>query len=351
MKQYYRTVMELSRLNEVLLQLFEEAILYADEPITPTPINKRFQSHKGFIEVVNESVFRRYPFALLEIFLLLEQHQELKGVRAATIRLIRTHHHLIDDKFRNDLRNRALIMEILRQPRGVSEQLRRMNRYGVLAAFGHIVGLMQYDLFHVYTVDELTLTLIRNLRRFTRPEYAKEFPLCSEIMQQHVPKPELLYLAALFHDIAKGRGGDHSELGEHEALEFCLHHGMSQYDARLVAWLVRNHLIMSMTSQRKDISDPEVISHFADAVRSPVYLNYLYLLTVADIRSTNPSLWNSWKDTLLLELYTATMRVIRRGLSIHIFLAYHIADLLAEARRLLHLYGSASPAIELAWLG
>ena len=355
MKQYYRTVMELSRLNEMLLQLFEEAILYAADSGAPTPINKRFQSRKGFIEVVSDDVFRRYPFALMEMFLLLQQHRELKGVRAATIRLIRTHGHIIDDKFRADLRNRALFMEILRQPHGVSEQLRRMNRYGVLAAylpaFGKIVGLMQYDLFHVYTVDEHTLTLIRNLRRFTRPEHAKEFPLCSEIMQQHIPKPELLYLAALFHDIAKGRGGDHSELGEQEALEFCLHHGMSQYDARLVAWLVRNHLIMSMTSQRKDISDPEVISHFADAVRSPVYLNYLYLLTVADIRSTNPSLWNSWKDTLLLELYTATMRVIRRGLANPIDQAAHIAEMRAEARRLLHLYGSASPAIELAWLG
>ena len=353
MKQYYRTVMELSRLNEVLLQLFEEAILYADEPITPTPINKRFQSHKGFIEVVNESVFRRYPFALLEIFLLLEQHQELKGVRAATIRLIRTHHHLIDDKFRNDLRNRALFMEILRQPRGVSEQLRRMNRYGVLAAylpaFGHIVGLMQYDLFHVYTVDEHTLTLIRNLRRFTRPEYAKEFPLCSEIMQQHIPKPEILYLAALFHDIAKGRGGDHSELGEHEALAFCLHHGMSQYDARTVAWLVRHHLIMSMTSQRKDISDPEVIGEFADAVRSAANLNYLYLLTVADIRSTNPSLWNSWKGTLLLELYTATMRVIRRGLANPVDQAEHVAEMRSEARRLLHIYRNRDEAIDHVW--
>ncbi len=353
MKQYYRTVMELSRLNEMLLQLFEEAILYAAEPGAPTPINKRFQSRKGFIEVVNEGVFKRYPFALLEIFLLLEQHQELKGVRAATIRLIRNHGHLIDDKFRNDLRHRALFMEILRQPRGVSEQLRRMNRYGVLAAylpaFGKIVGLMQYDLFHVYTVDEHTLTVIRNLRRFTRLEYAKEFPLCSEIMQQHIPKQELLYLAALFHDIAKGRGGDHSELGEQEALHFCLHHGLSQYDARLVAWLVRRHLIMSMTSQRKDISDPDVINEFALTVRSPVHLNYLYLLTIADIRSTNPSLWNSWKDTLLLGLYTATMRVIRRGLDNHLDQAEHIAAMRAEARQLLQTYGNDEEIIERVW--
>ena len=353
MKQYYRTVVELSRLNEMLLQLFEEAILYADEPVTPTPINKRFQSRQGFIEVVNENVFRRYPFALLEVFLLLAQHPELKGVRASTIRLIRTHHHLIDEKFRDDLRNRTLFMEILRQPRGVSEQLRRMSRYGVLAAylpaFGKIAGLMQYDLFHVYTVDEHTLTLIRNLRRFTRPEYAREFPLCSEIMQQHIPKPEILYLAALFHDIAKGRGGDHSELGEQEALTFCLHHGMSQYDARTVAWLVRNHLIMSMTSQRKDISDPEVIATFAEAVRSASNLNYLYLLTVADIRSTNPSLWNSWKDTLLLELYTAAMRVIRRGLANPVDQAEHIAEMRSEARRLLHTYRNRDDAIDRVW--
>lgn len=354
MKQYYRTVMELSRLNEMLLQLFEEAILYAADPGEPTPLNKRFQHRKGFIEVVNVEVFHRYPFALLEIFLLIEQHRELKGVRAATIRLIRNHAHLIDDKFRNDLRNRTLFMEILRQPHGVSEQLRRMNRYGVLAAylpaFGKIVGLMQYDLFHVYTVDEHTLTLIRNLRRFTRPEHAKEFPLCSDIMQQHIPKPELLYLAALFHDIAKGRGGDHSELGEQEALQFCLHHGLSQYDARLVAWLVRHHLVMSMTSQRKDISDPDVINEFAAIVRSPTQLNYLYLLTIADIRGTNPSLWNSWKDTLLLELYTSTMRVIRRGLDNHIDQSEHVAAMRAEARQLLLTYGNNDEAIERAWL-
>jgi len=318
MKRYYRTVMELSRLNEMLLQLFEEAILYVSDPGVPTVINKRFQSRKGFIEVRDEGVFRRYPFAMLEMFLLLQQHPDLKGVRATTIRLLRNHTHLIDDKFRNDLRHRSLFMEILRQPQGVTEQLKRMNRYGVLAAylpaFGHIVGMMQYDLFHVYTVDEHTLTVVRNLRRFSHTEFAREFPLCSEIMQNHIPKPEILTLAALFHDIAKGRGGDHSELGEQESLDFCLHHGMSLYDARLVAWLVRNHLIMSMTSQRKDISDPEIITEFAMTVRSPQHLNYLYLLTVADIRGTNPDLWNSWKDTLLLELYTATMRVLRRGL-------------------------------------
>jgi len=353
MKRYYRTVMELSRLNEMLLQLFEEAILYGDDPGAPAAINKRFQSRKGFIEVANDGVFRRYPFALLEIFLLLQQHKELKGVRAATIRLIRDHRHLIDDKFRNDLRHRSLFMEILRQPRGVTEQLRRMNRYGVLAAylpaFGHIVGLMQYDLFHVYTVDEHTLAVVRNLRRFAQPEYAKEFPLCSDIMQNHIPKPEILTLAALFHDIAKGRGGDHSQLGEDEAFHFCVHHGLSFYDARLVAWLVRHHLIMSMTSQRKDISDPDVITEFATLMLSPMHLNYLYLLTVADIRGTNPALWNSWKDTLLLELYTGTMRVLRRGLENPVDQAERIAEIRNEALNLLEARNVGAVAAGKVW--
>ena len=353
MKRYYRTIMELSRLNEMLLQLFEEAILYADDPGTPVAINRRFQSRKGFIEVTHPGVFQRYPFALLEIFLLIQQHPELKGVRATTIRLIRDHCHLIDDDFREDIRHRSLFMEILRQPRGVTEQLRRMNRYGVLAAylpaFGHIVGLMQYDLFHVYTVDEHTLTVVRNLRRFSQLEHNSEFALCSEIMQNHIPKPEILTLAAIFHDIAKGRGGDHSKLGEEEALNFCLHHGMSLYDARLVAWLVRNHLIMSMTSQRKDISDPEIITDFATMVRSPMHLNHIYLLTVADIRGTNPGLWNSWKDTLLLELYTATMRVMRRGLENPIEQAEHIAEIRNEALRFLESRGISENAVAGVW--
>jgi len=353
MKRYYRTVMELSRLNEMLLQLFEEAILYVSDPGVPVVINKRFQSRKGFIEVRNDQVFNRYPFAMLEMFLMLQLHPELKGVRAATIRLLRNHTHLIDDAFRNDLRHRSLFMEILRQPRGVTEQLRRMNRYGVLAAylpaFGHIVGMMQYDLFHVYTVDEHTLTVVRNLRRFSHPEFANESPLCSEIMQKYIPKQEILTIAAIFHDIAKGRGGDHSELGERESLDFCESHGLSQYDARLVAWLVRNHLFMSMTSQRKDISDPEVITEFAMTVRGPQRLNYLYLLTVADIRGTNPDLWNSWKDTLLLELYTATMRVLLHGLENPIDQAELIEETRHEARQLLDANNINADAVEQLW--
>ncbi len=352
MKRYYRTVMELNRLNEMLLQLFQEAILYADDPGEPVPINKRFQARKGFIEVARPDVFRRYPFALLEIFLLLAQHPDLKGVRASTIRLIRDHRHLIDDKFRNDLRVRSLFMEILRQPKGVIHQLRRMNRYGVLAAylpvFGNVVGQMQYDLFHVYTVDEHSLFVVRNLRRFTVPEFFHEFPLCSEIMQR-LPKPELLYIAGLFHDIGKGRDGDHSELGAQDAEAFCIHHGLSQYDTRLVTWLVRHHLLMSLTAQRRDISDPEVVNEFAAKVGDLVHLDYLYLLTVADIRATNPNLWNSWKDALLLELFTAAKRALNRGLEKPVDAEVRIFEIQNQARQLLAATGMSAAAIKTVW--
>ncbi len=317
MKRYYRHIMELQRLNEMLLQHFQEAILYADDLTPPQPINRRFQSRKGFLEVTDENTFIRYPFAMLEIFLLLQQHPEIKGIRAATIRLMRTARERMDDAIRRDLRARSLFMEILRQPQGITQALRGLNRNGILAAylpvFERIVGQMQYDLFHIYTVDEHTLRVVRNLRRFTVPAHYHEFPLCSAAAQR-IPKLELLYLAGLFHDIAKGRNGDHSELGARDATEFCQAHYLSQRDTELVAWLVRNHLLMSTTAQRQDIADPEVINTFAQLVGDQVRLDYLYLLTVADIRSTNPEIWNSWKNSLLQDLYHMTSRALRRGI-------------------------------------
>ncbi len=352
MKRYYRTVMQLNRLNEMLLQLFREAILIGDTLGEPLPINKRFQSRNGFVEVVHDGIFRRYPFALLEIFLVLAQHPELGGVRAQTIRLIRQYRSLIDDKFRADLRCRSLFMELLRQPQGVTHELRRMNRYGVLAAylpvFGNIVGQMQHDLFHHYTVDEHTLFVVRNLRRFTVPEFAHEFPLCSELVQK-IPKPEILYLAGMFHDIAKGRGGDHSELGADDARAFALHHGLSEYDTRLLAWLVQNHLVMSTTAQRKDVSDPDVITEFATQVATQTRLDYLYLLTVADIRATNPNLWNSWRNSLLMELYLATSRAFRRGLSNPVDQNDVIRETKLEAMRLLRDSGPVPEQVDELW--
>lgn len=352
MKQYYRMVMELSRLNEMLLQLFQEEILYKKNKKKPTPINSRFQSQNGFLEAVQPYIFKKYPFALLEVFLLMTQHPELKGVRANTIRLIRQHRHLIDAKFRDDLRCRSLFIEILRQPLGVTHELRRMNRYGVLAAyipiFGNIVGQMQHDLFHVYTVDEHTLIVIRNLRRFTVKEFAHEFPLCSEVIQK-IPKQELLTLAGMFHDIAKGRGGDHSKLGKEEAIIFCRHHGLSEYDSNLVGWLVLNHLLMSSTAQRKDISDATVVHDFAQLVGDQNRLNYIYLLTVADIRATSPDVWNSWKDSLLRDLYFSTARALRRGLDNPVLASETIRETKTVAQSNLKTQGMDTNLVESLW--
>ena len=331
MKRYYREVMELSRLNEMLLEHFEEAILHARRRDRIKLLNRRFQAVNGYLEVTRRDVFHRYPFALLEVFLLLQQHPDLEGVRASTIRLIRANRYRIDDRFRADLRARSLFLEILRQPRGINHELRRMHRYGILGAylpvFGQVAGQMQYDLFHVYTVDEHSLFVVRNLRMFADPARHHEFPHCADVFAR-LPKPELIYVAGLFHDIAKGRNGDHSDLGSDLVREFCVRHGFGRYDTDLVAWLVRHHLLMSITAQRRDISDPEVVVEFARTVGDHVHLDYLYLLTIADIRGTNPGLWNDWKDALLHDLYRAAVRALLRGLENPI----ERADLVRETR-------------------
>ena len=315
MQRYYRTVMELSRLNEMLLQLFEEAILM-DPDAQPEPLNERFQVKNGYLQTRHDQVFVNEPSALLELFLLKQQHPAIVGVSAFTIGLIKRNLFLIDEEFRQNPRNHRLFLQILRAPEGVTHELRRMNLYGILGryipAFGRIVGRMQYDLFHTYTVDEHTLFVVSNLRRFALSRFDHEYPHCSRIMQG-VEKPEIAYLSGLFHDIAKGRGGDHSELGAVDAEAFCLEHGMSQYDARVVAWLVRNHLALSTTAQKKDIGDPDVINEFAALVGDTTHLDYLYVLTVADVRGTNPKLWNAWKAQLFRDLYELTLRTLRRG--------------------------------------
>jgi len=317
MQQYYRTVMELERLNEMLLQLFREAILYAEEDCEPQIINDAFQIQHGYLELRDNELFSEQPTALLELFYTMEEHPEIQGVRAETIRLIREHKYLIDDDFRASTKAKKIFIKIISNDRGITHELRRMNRYGILAAyipaFESIVGRMQYDLFHAYTVDQHTLFMVRNLRRFSVPEHCHEYPLASGIFH-HLKKPELLYLAGLFHDIAKGRQGDHAILGAEDALEFCISHDMSTDDAELVSWLVRNHLSMSMTAQRKDISDPDIIKKFAETMQDIAHLDYLYLLTMSDIRATNPKQWNSWKDNLLIELYNKTAALLHKGL-------------------------------------
>ena len=351
MQRYYRTVMELSRINEMLLQLFEEAILM-DPDAEPQAINERFQIKNGFLQTTNDNVFELEPSALLELFLLLQQRAEIRGVSALTIGLIKRNLHLIDEKFRQNPRNHELFLSILRAPAGVTHELRRMNLYGVLGlyipSFGRIVGRMQYDLFHAYTVDEHTLFVVNNLRRFALTRFDHEYPHCSPLMQSF-EKPEIAYLAGLFHDIAKGRGGDHSELGAVDAETFCLENGLSQYEARTVAWLVRNHLVLSMTAQKKDISDPDVINEFAAMVRDQMHLDYLYVLTVADVRGTNPKLWNSWKATLFRDLYELTTHALRRGLEKPIDRELLISETQTAARELLQKTNTPETTVDHIW--
>jgi [protein-PII] uridylyltransferase len=353
MQRYYRTVMDLSRLNEMLLQLFQEAILL-NPTVEPEPLNERFQIKNGFLQVASDDVFERQPSAVLELFLLLQQNPQIKGVSATTIDLLQRNLYLIDDEFRQDPRNHRLFLQILRAPAGVTHELRRMNLYGVLGryvpSFGRIVGRMQYDLFHAYTVDAHTLFVVSNLRRFALARYDHEFPRCSEIMQG-LASPEIAYLAGLFHDIAKGRGGDHSELGSVDAEAFCLEHGLTRYEARLVAWLVRNHLLLSMTAQRRDITDPTVIRDFAAKVGDESHLDYLYLLTVADVRATNPKLWNSWKAQLFQELFLLTKGALRRGLENPIDKDELLVERQAAAREHLVGRGVSAAEIERVWTG
>ena len=273
----------------------------------------------------------------MELFVLMANRQSIAGVRAATIRLVREHLHLIDDDFRANRAVTRYFMELLRAPFTLVSQLTRMRRYGVLGRyipeFGRVVGQMQHDLFHIYTVDAHTMMVIRQMRRFLNAEAEQKYPVAWQVVRE-LPKIELLYLAGLFHDIGKGRGGDHSRLGAEDVVRFCRRHALDDDDTELVAWLVREHLSMSATAQRKDIADPEVVAEFAGMVGTKVRLDYLYALTVADINATNPTLWNSWRATLLGQLYHGAREALRHGLDAHPERGQHAAacrtDALAE---------------------
>lgn len=317
MQVYYRWAQALGMLNEVLIQNFDQDILTAEGDDEILELNGRFQMRNGYIEARSENVFTVDPSAMLEIFLLSARNDAINGIAAPTIRLLRDNLDLIDDTFRRSAINHKLFMDMLRSPYKLTRQLKRMVRYGVLGRyipeFGRIIGQMQHDLFHAYTVDAHTLEVIENIRRFQIPEFEDRFPVTSRVTHR-LPRIELLYLAGLFHDIGKGRGGDHSELGAADAEIFCRDHGLNQRDTNLVVWLVQNHLTMSAVSQRRDISDPDVILEFAHHVGDENRLDHLFALTVADINATNPTLWNAWRGSLLRQLYTETKRALRRGL-------------------------------------
>jgi len=317
MQRYYRTVMSLQRLNEIVLQGLGGIISGVTAAAPVTPVGKRFQLRNGYLEVANEDVFLHYPPALLEIFLVYSETDEAITLRSHTVRLIRKHLNLINDRFRSDPVTRSLFLAIFRSTRKLVRTVRMMNRDGVLAAylpaFDAIVGRMQYDLFHIYTVDEHTILVIRNLRRFSLERHAGELPHCHLVMKE-LARPSTLLLSGLFHDIAKGRGGDHSELGAVDAAEFAQDHGLDAHEARLLEWTVRHHLLMSMTAQTKDIDDPAVQLEFARKVGTLERLDHLYLLSVADIRATNPELWNSFKQSLLQSLHRHARLILERGL-------------------------------------
>ena len=315
MRRYYWAAKAVTQLNQILLQNIEEHLRAARGEAAPEQrrINDRFFDKGGMIEVASDDLYQREPQAILETFLLYAKTPGLKGLSARTLRALYNARTVMDHGFRTDPANRKTFLAILQQPQGITHAFRLMNQTSVLGrylwVFRRIVGQMQHDLFHVYTVDQHILMVLRNVRRFFIPEHAHEYPFCSQLAAGW-DKPWVLYVAALFHDIAKGRGGDHSELGAGEVRRFCREHGVQQADAQLIEFLVSYHLLMSRIAQKEDLSDPEVIEAFARQVGNERYLTALYLLTVADVRGTSPKVWNAWKGKLLEDLYKLTVRTL-----------------------------------------
>ena len=342
MKRFFRTIGRVAELNNMLLQHFEQAILKQQVDEVIIPIDRDFYICNGLLKIHNKLLFMR-PVKIMAMFLTIAQNDSVKGIHSQTLRLMRNARRRLISGLEDYAECRCLFMEIIRHPKGLGLAFSLMHRHSILWAYlpawKDIVGQMQFDLFHAYSVDEHSYRLIKNLYRFSQPEHNHQFPLCSKIVQR-IRKPEVLFLAGIFHDIAKGRGGDHAKLGAVDALEFCKNHQLNDHDGRMVAWLVRQHLLMSVTAQRRDISDEEVINEFGGIVRDEAHLDYLYCLTVADMRATNESLWNSWKANLLEDLYFATKRAFRRGLEKPVDMRAKIRENQQQALTLLSELGS-----------
>jgi [protein-PII] uridylyltransferase len=337
MRRYYWAAKAVAQLNQILILNIEDRITGAEHP-EMRPINERFFDRVGMLEVASDDLYVRDPHAILETFLVYQQTEGIKGLSARTLRALYNARNLMDAEFRHDPVNRRLFMQILAQPLGQTHALRLMNQTSVLGrylwVFRRIVGQMQHDLFHVYTVDQHILMVVRNVRRFLIPEHAHEYPFCSQLAAQF-DRPYVLYIAALFHDVAKGRGGDHSDLGGTEVRRFCRDHGIEGDDATLIEFLVRHHLTMSRVAQKEDLSDPDVIGSFCQLVKDERTLTALYLLTVADIRGTSPKVWNAWKGKLLEDLYRLTLRALG-GSKVNIDAEIEARKI--EARYMLNLY-------------
>ncbi len=338
MQRYYRNAKLVAQLNTlVLLNLSTRIAPWPSTP--PMDIDGRFQTVRDRLDIVDSRLFEKEPNAILEVFLIMAKRSELRGLTARALRALWAARHRAGAAARHDPASRSLFIQLFQQKRGITHELRRMNQFSILGhylpAFGRIVGQMQHDLFHVYTVDQHILQVVRNLRRFAMPEYAHEFPFCSQLMTT-VEKPWLLYIAALFHDIAKGRGGDHSKLGTVDARRFCSEHAIEGDDVELIVFLVEQHLTMSQVAQKQDLADADVITAFATIVRTESRLISLYLLTVADIRGTSPKVWNAWKGKLLEDLFRATARFLRGDAPLQIA---GVAERQEESRRLLRFRG------------
>jgi [protein-PII] uridylyltransferase len=347
MQRYYWAAKTVTQLNTILLQNIEAQLF--PQPAVVVGIDRHFNDVNGFIDIHDDDTFEAAPSSMLKIFVVMTERADLKGMTARTTRALWHARAKIDDGFRANPVNRALFLRLLQAPVGLVHALRRMNDMGVLGrylpAFRHIVGQMQHDLFHVYTVDQHIMMVVRNMRRFTMSEHAHEYPFCSQLIA-NFRASWLLYVAALFHDIAKGRGGDHSKLGTADARQFCEAHGITPDDTNLVVFLVEQHLTMSQVAQKQDLSDPDVIAAFAALVGDERHLTALYLLTVADIRGTSPKVWNAWKAKLLEDLYRVTLRVL--GGEPH-SADRELKNRQDEARATLRLYGLPEHAHEELW--
>ena len=349
MQVYYRHAKTVTVLNTLLTQNIGAALTPKTEQV-PQPLDDNFQMIGNLLDIRDEKLFERMPSAILDSFLVMQECHELSGMTTRTLRALWRARDLITPEFRANPEHRAAFLKLLQSERGIVHEFRRMNQLDILGSylpnFGKIVGQMQHDLFHVYTVDQHILQVMRNIRRFTMSEFAHEYPMCSRIASE-LDRPWLLYVAALFHDIAKGRGGDHSELGTVDAREFCVDHGLSEEDTELVVWLVRNHLVMSQVAQKEDLTDPEVIARFVTLVGDLRHLQALYLLTHADIRGTSPKVWNHWKGKLLADLYFQAQHHITQGKAPEAHGV--IAERQAEAMRLLRFFALSDTVHERLW--
>lgn len=349
MQGYYRTAKAITLLNTILLQNMGAALAPESEQ-RPKVLDANFQSVGSLLDIRDETLFEREPAAILDSFLIMQENHELHGMSARTLRALWRARELITPEFRANPAHQRAFLQLFQSPQGIIHEFRRMNQLDILGAylpnFGRIVGQMQHDLFHVYTVDQHILQVLRNIRRFTMSEFAHEYPLCSRTINE-LDSPWLLYVAALFHDIAKGRGGDHSALGTVDAQDFCTQHGMNAEDTDLVVWLVRNHLVMSQVAQKEDLTDPDVIANFGQLVGNSTRLAALYLLTHADIRGTSPKVWNQWKGKLLADLYFQTLNYLNQDEAP----ARHgiIAERQTEAMRLLRFFALSDTVHERLW--